>query len=208
METLLETYAKGKRESERERDFAGLALLARDYYSYLKPKEKERKDAKWFLEAVEAVKAEELPIFGGFAFPDYNKQKEAGEIPQKLSGTPLAESAARGQPSIDLLIENLVVKEWTKFPGEKLFGQIESGIRPYLKQAICKSDIGPDRLLDATPLSVAVPFVVNGLASAGMIAAGAAGGFWLPILAYVSLVILKSGVKEYCKDVTSGSRAS
>jgi hypothetical protein len=198
--TLDETLTHGLRTAfgqDEEQVSAGLALLGRDYYLYLKTQESAREDAAWFMEAVEAVRKDEEETFGDWSYPDYKAQIERGDLPEVLAGTRLAEAAARGQPTIHPLLQNLVVQEWTKFPGTKLFDKIQASIGPHLKGAIC-SEIGPGRILNANTLPIAVPLVANGLAGAGIAIGGAASGFWMPVVAYLCLVAAKRGLDVYC----------
>jgi hypothetical protein len=194
---LLEHGVRLAFAQNEEQVCSGLALLGRDYYFYLEPQRSAREDAAWFMEAVEAVRQEEEKTYRDFTYPDYKAQVNNGDLPEELAGTRLAEAAARGEPTIDPLLQNLVVAEWTKFPGAKLFAKIEDRIGPQLKGAIC-SEIGPGHILNADTLPIAVPLVANGLANLGIAIGGAMSGFWMPVVAYLCLVAAKRGIDVYC----------
>jgi len=164
--------------------YAGLAVLARDMHQYLS--QNPRDDATLFQEVITLVNIEERRIHGDKAFPDYAGLPVA-DLPAQL-----ASAAAIGRPTVAPLGSRDIVHEWTFKPGKRLF--VKFGTE--FKETICGQD-GPYEqfnnglLGQATlPRTIAITILAAGFSPAT---------FWYPLAVYISILLVKTGLKTYCE---------
>lgn len=164
--------------------YAGLAVLARDMYQYLL--QNPRDDATLFQEVITLVNSEERRIHGNKAFPAY-----AG-LPVADLPTQLASAAARGMPTVLPLGNREIVHEWTFKPGKRLF--IKFGVK--FKETICGKD-GPYEQFNNGLLGQAT--LPRTIAIAILSAGFSPVTFWYPLAVYISILLVKTGLKTYCE---------
>lgn len=164
--------------------YAGLAVLARDMHLYLA--QHPREDAALFEEVVSLVHEEESRAHGSQAFPTYDGLP-VDDLPRHL-----ASAADLGQPNLDPLGERGIVHEWTFKPGKRLFVKFGSKF----KEVICGRD-GPYEQFNKGLLKQAeLPAAI----AAAVLAAGfSTATFWTPLAVYVSILLIKTGLKTYCE---------
>lgn len=173
----IEDYAVGQL-------YAGLAVLARDMHQYLS--QNPRDDAALFEEVITLVHTEERRIHGDKAFPNY-VGLPVDDLPAQL-----AFAAARGMPTVAPLGNRDIVHEWTLKPGKRLF--IKFGTK--FKETICGQD-GPYEQFNngllgqaALPRTITVTILAAGFSPAT---------FWYPLAVYISILLVKTGLKTYCE---------
>ena len=168
--------------------YAGLAVLARDMHLYLV--QHPREDAALFEDVISLVNAEESRLHGGKAFPNY-KGLRVGNLPGQL-----ASAATLGQPTVTPLGERDIVHEWTFKAGKRLFVKFGSKF----KETICGKD-GPYEQFNkgllgqaALPATIASTILSTGISPAT---------FWYPLAVYMSILLVKTGLKTYCESAAS-----
>jgi len=92
-----------------------------------------------------------------------------------------------------VLFDNQIVHEWTKFPGMKLFMKFSEKF----KEVICGKD-GPYEKFNNgligqadLPVTIAATILSSGISITT---------FWIPIIVYVSILIVKTNLKVYCES--------
>jgi hypothetical protein len=161
--------------------YAGLAVLARDMHQYIA--EHPREDAGLFAEVVSAVHDVESTRYGDGAFPNY------ANLPATSLPTGMAAAADAGKLAILPLRDPAIVHEWTTKAGKRLF--VKFGAK--FKSVICGPD-GP--YVQSNGLGSALPTTIMG----AILAAGfSAATFWYPLAVYLSLLLIKTGLKTYCE---------
>lgn len=173
----LEDYAVGQL-------YAGLAVLARDMHLYLN--ENPRYDAALFQEVVSLVNSEECKANGVKAFP-YYEGLHIADLPQHL-----AAAAALGRPIVEPLGDRHIVHEWTFKPGKRLF--IKFGKK--FKETICGQD-GPYEQFNKNLLGKAG--LPSTIATQILLAGFSPATFWYPLAVYMSILLIKTGLKVYCE---------
>lgn len=182
--------------------YAGLAILARDMYLYIL--KNPRKDAELFKKVVECVNIEETALYVDRAFPYYHKDLfGVNELPDVLdvtSGTPSFEVPfGPGCPTINIepLKNPSIIHEWTVKPGKKLFVTFLKRFGRNFKETICGKDgvyeeIKTNKLQkDALPTVIVTAIITAGFSPQT---------FWYPIAVYITLILLKVGLKTYCES--------
>jgi hypothetical protein len=168
--------------------YAGLAVLARDMHQYLA--QHPRKDAALFEGVVSLVHGEESRQYGGSAFPDY------GGLPvEKLPGE-LASAAAEGRPAVAPLGERDIVHEWTFKPGKRLFVRFLQKFGCKFKETICGQDGPYEQFNEGLLGQAALPTTI---ASTILTAGFSSEAFWYPLAVYLSILLVKTGLKTYCE---------
>lgn len=165
--------------------YAGLTVLARDMHQYIA--EHPRADADLFEEIVSSVHARDRIRYGSGAFPNFDGRPTA-TLPQGL-----AQAAEMGKFVISPLLDrNVIVHEWTFKTGKKLFGEFSVKFR----DTICGKD-GPYEQFNrglvgqaALPTTIASSVLTVGFSPAT---------FWYPLAVYISVLLMKAGLKTYCK---------
>jgi hypothetical protein len=176
--------------------YAGLSVLARDMHAYLA--KHPREDAALFGEVVSLVSAEESNQFGGKAFPDYDGLPEA-EVSALPTG--LASEAAMGQPRVEPLGDrDVVVHEWTSKPGKRLFITFLQKFGRAFKETICGEDGPYEQFNEGLIGQAALPATI---ASAILTAGLSTDTFWYPLAVYLSILLIKTGLKVYCEPELS-----
>lgn len=172
--------------------YAGLAVLARDMHQYLA--KHPRGDAALFEEVVSLVNSEEGRLYGGSAFPNY------GGLPVEKLPEKLASAAALGHPTVTPLGERDIVHEWTFKPGKRLFARFLQKFGRKFKETICGKD-GPYEQFNKGLLGqAALPTTIAGtILTAGFSPAT----FWYPLAVYMSILLVKTGLKTYCEPEKS-----
>ena len=165
--------------------YAGLAVLARDMHLYLE--KHPRDDAEFFSEVISQVHEEESVYHGASAFPGYNG------LPVEVLPGGLASAATQGQFIIAPLGDTkTIVHEWTFKPGKRLFAKLA----PRFRETICGKD-GPYEQLNNGLLKKAdLPTTI---ASSVLTVGFSPATFWYPIAVYLSLLLIKTGLKTYCE---------
>jgi len=165
--------------------YAGLAVLARDMYLYLA--QYPRKDSALFKEVVSLVNTEEKAVYGSQAFPNY-EGLPVDDLPRQL-----ASAAALGQPIVTPLGERDIVHEWTFKPGKRLFVKFGSKF----KETICGRDGPYEQFNNGLVGQSALPTTI---ASTVITASFSPATFWYPLAIYVSILLMKTGLKTYCES--------
>jgi len=166
--------------------YAGLAVLSRDMHRYLA--EHPREDAKVFEEVVSLVNGEDSRLYGRGAFPSYDGVPEAGTLPQGF-----ALAADTGEFLISSLGDRAIVHEWTFKPGKRLFVKFCSKF----KGTICGKDGPYEQFENKLVGQAALPTTI---ASAVLAAGFSAATFWYPLAVYLSVLLVKTGLKTYCEN--------
>jgi len=165
--------------------YAGLAVLARDMHRYLA--EHPRDDAAFFEQVVSLVHSEDGKRYGGGAFPDY-KGLPVTDLPEGL-----AAAADAGRLQIALLGDRAIVHEWTFKPGKRLFVKFCSKF----KETICGKDGPYEQFTNGLVGQAALPTTI---ASSVLMAGFSAATFWYPLGVYLSILLVKTGLKTYCEN--------
>jgi hypothetical protein len=164
--------------------YAGLAVLARDMHRYLA--EHPRDDAALFEQVVSLVHAEERTLYQGGAFPTY-EGLPTDDLPEGL-----ASAAAAGQCVIARLGDVAIVHEWTFKAGKRLFVKFSSKF----KDTICGKDGPYEQFTHGLVGQAALPTTI---ASSVLTAGFSAETFWYPLAVYLSILLVKTGLKTYCE---------
>lgn len=165
--------------------YAGLAVLARDMHRYLA--QHPRKDATLFEEVVSLVNAEDSKRYGGQAFPEYEG------LPVDALPEGLASAAALGRPVVAPLGDRSIVHEWTFKPGKRLLVKFGSKF----KETICGKDGPYEQFNNGLLGQAALP---TSIASTLLTAGFSAATFWYPVAVYISILLVKAGLKTYCES--------
>ncbi len=164
--------------------YAGLAVLARDMHQYLA--RHPRSDVTTFEQVVSLVHDEESALHGAGAFPDY-----AGLPADSLPGG-LSAAADNGHFVLSPLADRSLVHEWTFKPGKRLFVRFCDNF----KQTICGKDGPYEQFTEGLVGQASLP---TSIASAILMAGFSAATFWYPLAAYLSILLVKTGLKTYCE---------
>jgi hypothetical protein len=168
--------------------YAGLAVLARDMHDHLA--KHPRDDAEMFRALVQMVNTEDRARYGSGAFPEYDGH------PVSLLPKGLAAAADSGKPTVTPLADPRIVHEWTSKPGKKLFDRFLQKFGRKLKETICGKD-GPYEQFNKGLLGqTALP---TSIASTILTAGFSAATFWYPLAVYLSILLVKAGLKTYCE---------
>lgn len=165
--------------------YAGLAVLARDMHRYLA--EHPRDDSTFFEQVVSLVHNEDSKQFGGGAFPNYEG------LPVDNFPEGLASAADAGQLVIAPLGDRAIVHEWTFKPGKRLFVKFCSKF----KDTICGKDGPYEQFTKGLVGQAALPTTI---ASTVLTVGFSTATFWYPLAAYVSVLLVKTGLKTYCES--------
>jgi len=182
-----ETYIKNVvTQVERLNDgqlYAGLTLMCKDILiDPIKTKNNE------LAVMVDGVFKEQQAIFGGS--PLFHE--EPVYKMSDMSGITIKKGWYNGEiPS--LLMDPAIVHEWTSMPGQKLFEKFKEKF----KDVICKGDDSiymkmEKGLLGQADLPVTI---VSTILASGI----AVSTFWIPIIVYFALLLIKAGLKTYCE---------
>jgi hypothetical protein len=165
--------------------YAGLAVLARDMHQYIAGHP--RQDAGLFAEVVSAVHDLERTRYGDGAFPNY------ANLPAETLPTGMAAAADAGKLAILPLEIVAIVHEWTTKAGKRLF--VKFGRK--FKNVICDPPDGPyvqfnNGLVEhaTLPTTIAGAILTTGFSAATL---------WYPLAVYLSLLLIKTGLKTYCE---------
>jgi len=165
--------------------YAGLAVLARDMHHYLA--EHPRADAAFFEQVVSLVHSEDSERYGGGAFPNY-EGLPTDDLPQGF-----ASAADAGQFIIAPLGDRAIVHEWTFKPGKRLFVKFCSKFN----DTICGKDGPYEQFTNGLVGQAALPTTI---ASAVLAVGFSAATFWYPLAVYLSILLVKTGLKTYCEN--------
>ena len=163
--------------------YAGLSVLTRDMYSYLKSHPQD--DATLIEDIVHQVFAEET--YGDQSFPKY-----VG-LPYETLPTQFASVAAAGQPNITDLGSRDIVHEWTVKPGKRLFLKF----RAKFKETICGKNGPYEMFQDNLGQSDLPKKIVEAILLSGVISPAT---FWYPLAVYIAILLVKTGLKTYCEE--------
>ena len=176
--------------------YSGMGVLARDMYYYLSLHP--RSDAKLFQDIIPLVIEEEKKaqeyVEGYFSdnkspFPYDDSEIGVLKLPKGI-----VEAAAGGKIDISALYTDNIIHEWTSFTGRILFQRFNSKF----KGVICGKG-GPYEQFNkgvisekGLPMSI---IIIIGVATHGF----SNDTFWIPIILYFSVILVRVGLKEYCK---------
>ena len=169
--------------------YAGLAVLSRDIHQYLS--KNPRDDVSLFEDVITAVSIVERQRYNTGAFPYDDPQflykTELSQFPSDL-----AAKAAGGKPTVVPLGDVNLRHEWTVKVGKKLF--LKFGEK--FKSVICGKD-GPYEQFEKGLLKQATlpTTIVSAILTAGFSTAT----FWYPLAIYITLLLIKTGLKTYCE---------
>lgn len=164
--------------------YAGLSVLTRDMYLYLV--DRSRDDAALFKDVISEVSKEERKLHGDHAFPDY-KGLDLKFFPKQL-----ASEAAMGSMTLKPLGDRNIVHEWTFKPGKRLF--IKFSVK--FRDTICGAD-GPYEKFENGLIGQAD--LPKSIAATVLLAGFSAATFWYPLAIYLSILLVKTGLKTYCE---------
>ena len=175
--------------------YVGLAVLVRDMHLYLEAHP--RDDTALFYDVVDAVNSVDTLMYGSeVAFPNYGGR--LAEVAQALPRG-MAEAAAQGQPTLKPLANNpTIVHEWTFKPGKRLLGQFLEKFGHEFKEVICGAGGPYEQFKDDDGL-LGQANLPNVIASALLTSVFSAAVFWTPLAVYISLLLVKTGLKTYCE---------
>jgi hypothetical protein len=165
--------------------YAGLAVLARDMHRYLA--KHPRDDATVFEQVVSLVHSEDSKQYGSGAFPNY-EGLPADNLPEGL-----ASAADAGHFVIAPLGDNTIVHEWTFKPGKRLFVKFCSKF----KDTICGRDGPYEQFTKGLVGQAALPTTI---ASTVLTVGFSTATFWYPLAVYLSVMLVKTGLKTYCES--------
>lgn len=174
-------------QTERLNDrqlYAGLTLMCKDI-STNPDKNNARNNLSGLIESF--FKEEQANFASSPLFQEEPVYKTSG-----LSGTNLKKGWYTGEIST-ILTDPAIVHEWTLIPGQKLFEKFKEKF----KDAICKGDDSPYMKMEKGLLGQAdLPMtIVNAILTSGI----SASTFWIPVIVYFVLLLLKTGLKMYCE---------
>jgi hypothetical protein len=169
--------------------YSGLAVLSRDMHLYLV--ESPGEDTTSFEEVVSSVMAIDQKLYHKSAFPytspDFPLKDALTHIPRGM-----AESAAKGTPTIRQLGNSVIVHEFTFKVGKRFFDKFKLKF----KETICGKG-GPYEQFNnnlvgkaALPSTIAGAILVGGFSVAT---------FWYPLAVYIAILLIKAGLKTYCE---------
>jgi hypothetical protein len=166
--------------------YSGLAVLARDMGLYLD--NHQRDDAALFKKVVDDVNKEESQLYSTGAFPIY-EGRNVDSLPEGL-----ASAAVSGRFDITPL-ENIesIVHEWTLKAGKRFFTKLASKF----KETVCGKD-GPYEQFNNGLLNQAT--LPTTIASTILITSFSTATFWYPLAVYMSILLVKTGLKTYCES--------
>lgn len=178
--------------------YSGLAVLCKDMYEYLYKypyginEDLKQENLEFFKNIISSVKNEERKLYPPTAFPYNHIDFPEPDNLLQLSSD-IAVSADIGQPSIEQLNQSTIVHEWTVKPGKRIFIKFAEKF----KDTICGKD-GPYEqfekgLLGKASLPAAI---VSAILTVGF----SFTTFWLPLLVYIALLLIKTGLKTYCEE--------
>lgn len=168
--------------------YAGLTVLCRDMYFYLK--ENPLPDSVIFDDVLEQVIAQERSVHRTAAFPTYETLPIRIEPPLP---TGLASRLAEGESAVEVLGNPQIVHEWTSKPGKRLAAWFVNRARP----VIC-SPQGIYGLFENKKASERDR--VTNLAEAILIGSAASTGmFWYALAVFIAAIVVKHGIKRVCE---------
>lgn len=170
--------------------YAGFAVLCRDMYEYLPKLPSE--DTNLFEEVLSSVIAEDQKISPCAAFPytdlDFPFKNLLAQLPKGM-----AASAVQGSPAIKQLGQPRIVHEWTLKPGKRLYDKFSSKF----KETICGKDGPYEQFTKGLFGQAQLPTTI---ATAILTVGFSAATFWYPLAVYITILLLKTGLKTYCES--------
>ena len=184
MKQLINETIEDCKDLDKDELLAGLFILSKDYHEHLS--ENPRDDAKLFAE-----------VYSEYLFEDSYKYHDSpsARILEK-EGLPrgIAMNALNNEINLNELKDRRIIHEWTIGPGKKLFEKFKRKF----KDTICGPG-GPYKqfekgLIDQEdlPASIVKSIILTG--------GFAVIGFWIPLLVYCALLLIKTTLKVYCEE--------
>jgi hypothetical protein len=182
-----ETYIKNvisqvERFNEKQL-FAGLTLMCKDILN-----DSSKTKNSDLAVVIDDFFKEEQGLFG--VTPLFHEEpvyKMSG-----ASGIPLKKGWYNGE-IVSLLNDPAIIHEWTELPGQRLFDKF----KVKFKDILCKGEDCIYTKMEKGLLGQAdLPAtIVSTILTAGI----SASTFWIPIIVYFALLLIKTGLKTYCE---------
>lgn len=181
-EGLIDSLVRELKDLDEELLYAGLAVVAKDYEEYLA--NNPRSDAAVFEEIYSNIIREEKIHFP--ISPYY--------LPSKETNLPMGMANFMIEKKLNLvpLGDINIIHEWTRGPGKKLLEKFAEKF----KETICDKGGPYEQFKDGLIGQESLPVVI---ASSILTAGFTATAFWIPITVYISLLLIKTGLKVYCE---------
>jgi hypothetical protein len=168
---------------------AGIFILSKDSHEFLSVTPRE--DDNLFVEVYSEYLYEDSFRFSHS--PSIKSLVDA-ELPHGI-----VEKAVTNVIDITDLTENAdaYIHEWTVGPGKMLFNKFTEKFKEKFKDTICGIG-GPYKEFEEgriTKLNLPTAMVTSILGAGFTLA-----GFWIPLVVYIVLLLIKTGLKMYCED--------
>jgi len=167
--------------------YSGLTILSKDIAEYLATSAYPGKDKQLFLEVyTDALNVER--DYWAKSGPQLFQPLETAQLPRGF-----AQAATEGILDLALLADRSLEHEWLVNPGKKLFGKY----KVKFKETICGKDGPYEKFVNGLVGQADLPIKI---ASAILIVGFSNAAFWLPLAVYISLLLIKAGLKTYCEE--------
>lgn len=167
--------------------YSGLTILSKDVAEYLATSAYPGKDAQLFLEVYMDALNVERDYWSKFG-PQLFQSLETAQLPRGF-----ARAATEGRVDLTPLANRNIIHEWLENPGKKLFEKFKGKFR----ETICGKDGPYEKFVNGLVGQADLPLTI---ASAVLTAGFSIAAFWIPLVAYFSLLLIKAGLKTYCED--------
>ncbi len=170
--------------------YSGLAVLCRDMHLYLL--ESPREDAADFEEIFSSVVADDKKLYPTYAYPHTEPGSPFRDLLSKQYEG-MAVSAAEGLPTVRQLGQTDIVRESNVKPGKRLWDKFKRK----LKKVICGKNGPYEQFENGLIGQAALPSTI---ASAILTAGFSVATFWYPLVVYIAILLIKTGLKTYCEE--------
>jgi len=167
--------------------YAGLTILSNGAVSTLHMHQIDRNDGEIFRTLTGELEWQRMVTWGWS--PLWNPGSTSKELEDAIHNF-----VYDGENTdISLLLDPTIEHEWTKGPGKDLFDRFKEKF----KDTICK---GPDCPYTKMEKGLIGQADLPATIVATLVASGVAvSTFWIPILVYFALLLVKTGLKMYCE---------
>ena len=167
--------------------YSGLTILSKDVAEYVATSAYTGKETQLFFEVYRDALNVERDYWAQFG-PQLFQPLETAQLPRGF-----AQAATEGRLDLTPLADRTIVHEWLENPGKKLFEKFKAKFR----ETICGKDGPYEKFVNGLVGQADLPLTI---ASAVLTAGFSIAAFWLPVVVYFSLLLIKAGLKTYCED--------
>ena len=186
-ERELEELLEQVKDFDEDLLYSGLTILSKDIAEYLATSAYPGKEKELFLDVfTEAMNVDrDYWLNSG---PQVFRSLETSELPRGF-----ASAATEDRLDLAPLADRDNIHEWLMNPGMKIFEKFKEKF----KETICGKDGPYEKFMDGLIDQADLPITI---ASSVLTAGFSMATFWFPLAIYLSLLLIKAGLKTYCEE--------